>query len=206
MKFWLVTLAAALAVAAAAAPAPKDKKPAADGLSKETRGLVDYVLKTPTADLTESAIPAFMELDPKALPAPLGPRVQAKQAELNALRSIAESRKKPPIRRAGQEEDNLCPREEGSMQFVKALAEMGFEEITDDEERFLLKRTKCTECELQEEFTLKIVITPPEKKGGKHRQHLFLSQSDPLMALVAKYRDGSAIGTDFFGAFAGACH
>lgn len=206
-----ILLAAALLAAppaAFAAPAAEKKKPAAEdkgSAGAETLKLVDYVLKTEAPDLNPEVIPPFMEVDLKTLPAGLRPGYRAKVAELEALRKIAESKKKPPIRRAGEEEKTVCPREEGDLAYVKMLQQMGFETISELEEQFLLRRTKCSECELQEEFTLKIIITPPEKKGKKHVQHLLMSKSDPLMGLIARYREGSEGGTDFFGSFHGAC-
>lgn len=172
--------------------------------SKDTVKLVRYVTTTDTADLNPEVIPPFMEVDAATLPGSLRPKYRAKVAELEALRTIAEGKKKPPIRRAGKEENHDCDIEEGTLAYVNMLKETGFEPIATDEENFLLSRTKCTQCELMSEFTLKIVVVPAKKKGERPTAYRFLSVSDPLMALVAQYRS-KHVGTNFFGAFFGAC-
>ena len=62
-----------------------------------------------------------------------------------------------------------------------------------------MQKTNCSECELNEEFSLTIYIVPPKKKTEKAVRYLFLSQNDPLMGLIASYRAGGQGGTNFFG-------
>jgi hypothetical protein len=172
--------------------------------SKDTIKLVEHVTLSDTGALNPELIPAFMEVDRTTLPGRLRAAYDAKVAELESLRKISEGKGKAPIRRAGKEEITECDPEHNSLQYVQMLPKNGFDEISQDEENFLLKRTKCTQCELMLEFSLKIVIVPPQGKQKHHTSYRFLSQSDPLMALVAQYRS-KHVGTNFFGAFAGAC-
>ena len=188
----------------AAAPKPAAKADAG-GLTSEQLKLVNHVLAAETASLDPSLVPPFMDIEPDKAPASLRGKVKAKRAEFFALKKLNDGKRKAPIRRAGQEEQTTCEQEVGDEAMVKMLPTMGFTQITEDEEHFLLGRTKCTECELQEEFTLKIVIVPPAVKGKPAVKYLFINISDPLNALVAQYRQGGKSGTDFFSGFAGAC-
>lgn len=173
---------------------------------KDTLKLVEHVVKTETADLDYALVPPFMSLDPKSLPKDLRAVYQAKRAELNALRKISENKRKPPIRRAVEPKEPACAPEEGDAAYVRALRGMGFEEIDETELDYLSKKTKCSECELHEESSLMSVVIPAKKKKDRATRHLFLSQSDPWMAIVLRFRSGGRGGTDFFGAFHGACH
>lgn len=185
-----------------AAAAPKEAPPANDD-----EKLVDYFLKSETPDLDPKAIPRFMAIDL----APMSPGrrsgAQAKRAELKALRKSMESTTKPPIRRAGQDPLESCGVEEGSAQQAKIMQNIGFMPVTQDEVAFLVQRTKCTECELSEEFTYTRLIVPGDKaKKIPAEKHMFVHAKDPLMALVSQYRGGGKGGTDFFSVgFFGAC-
>ena len=198
-------LAALLAVPSWAA-APKPAAPAKAAGSPDEK-LVDYFLKTDTGELNPTLIPHFMELDLTKLPERQRAGVRSKRLELNSLRRVSESGKKPPIRRAGQEPLKSCGVEEGTAQLASTMKGMGFMEITDDEEHFLQDKTKCTECELSEEFTLTRVIVEADKAKKKPAEKfLFIHSKDPLAALVSQYRDGHNGGTNFFGVgFFGAC-
>lgn len=173
---------------------------------KDTIKLVEYVTKVDTSDLDYAVVPPFMKVLPATLPKKLRAPYKAKRAELNALRKIAQNKKKPPIRRAGKEEKAKCSPKEGDMQYVNALRKMSFEQIGEPEMEHLMKRTRCSECELHEESSLMAVIVPAKKKGEPGTRYLFLSASDPWMSIIAEYRRGSSGGTNFFGAFHGACH
>lgn len=186
----------------AAAPAAKEA-PAAN----EDEKLVDYVTKTDTGALDPKAIPRFMELDLSAMSPGRRSAARAKRLELKALKKAMESKSKPPIRRAGQEPDQSCEAEEGTDMQVGMLQRMGFMPVTEDEVKFLVERTKCTECELSEEFTYTIYIVRGDKAKKKPDvKHTFIHAKDPLMALVSQYRSGGKGGTDFFSVgFFGAC-
>ena len=84
---------------------------------------------------------------------------------------------------------------------------MGFNLISDDEEHWLMQKTRCTQCELIEEFSLTIYVVPPKKKKELPTKYALLHEKDPLMGLLAQYRRGkeNPFGTSFFGGFAGAC-
>lgn len=177
------------------------------GTSSATVKFVEYFLKTKTAELDAGRIDSFMRILPETLPERLRAKTRAKQSELSALRKLAEMKRKPPIRRAGLEPINQCEQQEGTKKQVKVLVEMGFIQIEEDEERWLMEQTRCTECELMLEFSLTVIMVPAEKKGGDTLKYLFIHAKDPLAALLVRYRQGkSAHGTDFFSVgFAGAC-
>lgn len=182
----------ALAFFAHAAPA---KKLESSGPTK----LVELFLKTPTGQLPPERVPEFLAVDPNVLPAKLRDGYKAKRMELLALKSIADGKYKPPVRMLGKEGLGTCdPPDE--MTTVVPLLQTGFEELTEDEENRLLEDTGCTECELRTEFSMKLVVTPPVKKGGKKRLHYLLMAADPLMAYVGAIRQGrSARTSSFFG-------
>lgn len=184
------------------AAAAKEAPPANDD-----EKLVDYFTKSDTADLDPKAIPRFMELDLSKMSPGRRSAAQAKRLELKALRKTMESKTKPPIRRAGQEPVTDCGAEEGTDQQVGLMKSIGFMPITEDEVQFLVQRTKCTECEMTEEFTYTIMVVPGDKaKKIPAKKHTFLHAKDPLMALVSQYRGGGKGGTDFFSVgFFGAC-
>lgn len=194
----LIALLAALAAAQAAPQAP----PKAEG---KTLKLVEHFLKTPTGDLPPDDVPAFLAVDPATLPAKLRDKFEAKRIELLALKKNADAKYKPPLRMLGKgdstEDDCGPPRDMAS---VGIIQQMGFERIEQEEEEWLMRETRCTECELRTEFTLTLITTPPKKKGGKKQLHYFLHSNDPIMTLLAGYRQGAkTTGTAFFGIGAG---
>lgn len=198
-----IFLAALLAAPAVSAPVKTAEKSAASDDEK----FVDYFLKTDTGELNPALIPRFMALDLEKIPAKKRDGVAVKRLELKALRKSAEAKTKPPIRRAGAEPLDKCAVEEGGPDILQKLRIGGFVEITDSEERFVMEKTKCTECELVEEFTLtRVAVHKDPKKKGRPEGHIFLHSKDVLMALVAQYRDGGKGGTNFFSiGFFGAC-
>lgn len=203
-------LALFLAGPAFAAPAAKPAAPVAKTVAPaaaEEDKLIDYFLKTDTSELNFQLIPRFMELDMAKVPEKKRPAVRGKRLELNALRKSMESKTKPPIRRAGLEPPKGCDVEEGDESLPKTMKSVGFEPISEDESHMLQDKTKCSECELVEEFTLtRILVRADPKKKKPAEKHLFLHGKDPLMALVSQYRDGKSGGTNFFGVgFFGAC-
>ncbi|MFC1679405.1 hypothetical protein ACFL2T_04270 [Elusimicrobiota bacterium] len=170
--------------------------------SKDTVAMVEFFIKADTASLPPEIVPEFMEVDPKTLPRRLQDKCRAKQAEFSALQRVAAGKMKPPLRRLGVKEEAKCDMREESAYYVKTLKSMGFAEITSDEEGYLMEKTKCTECELQEEFSLMIVLVPSKKKKELPTRHLLLQGTDPLWALVGRYRQGktgNTTGTAFFG-------
>ncbi len=211
--FLAILLCAGLCVPAGAAKKsqktkPKPKSSVGATADKETIELVDSFLKADTSKIPPGAIPVFMKIDRETLPVRQRIPYRAKKAELEALRMKIDSKKKPPIRRAGQEPMTGCRPEKGTKQLVDSLLKMGFEQLEPDEVKYLQGKTRCSECELIEEFGLKIYIVPPDKKKKQEypRRYFLMHGSSPAMALLAAYRGGSKGGTNFFsGGFFGAC-
>jgi hypothetical protein len=76
--------------------------------------------------------------------------------------------------------------------------------IDQEEEEWLMKETRCSECELRTEFTLTLIVTPPKKKGGKKELNYLLHQKDPIMTLIGGRRAGANMtSTAFFGISSG---
>lgn len=206
-------LAAALAAALACLPArlaaaPGAVKPeAVEAAGPETLLLVERFVSDKAVELPRETVARLMELDPKSLPVGLRAKFQARRLQLRAHWNQENGIKKGFFRRAGNDAPARCAFEEGSEEAVAMLRRMGFEQISEDEERYLMQKTKCSECELTEEYTLTMYFVPPKKKKQKTLRYLFLSQADPLMALLAAYRSGSTTGgTNFFGTgFSGGC-
>lgn len=169
--------------------------------SKETVALVELFLKTPTGDLPIDKIPEFIGIDHKTLPKKLQKRFLTKREELLALKRVADGRKAPYFRRMGKDAA-ACgkPWDDPNAAFI--LKEAGYQEIQETDVAQLMRQTKCTECELEVEFTLKRALI--EKKSGKGkptgRVQYFLHARDPLMAILGALRAGkSPFGTNFFG-------
>ncbi|MFA5140139.1 MAG: hypothetical protein WC728_12985 [Elusimicrobiota bacterium] len=204
MKARAVLLAASLALLLPVSVAAKKAKPADEPFTASTGTvkLVERFVKTEIGDLPPEQIPEFVSIDPKTLPSKLRPQFQARRAELMSLKRLSDQRMRPAFRRLGKEGEKVqCEVEEGSQQYVDSLRSMGFEQISKSEEDFLMEKTKCSECELQEESSMIIVLVPGKKKDEPPTRYLFMSSSDPLFALVAVYRQGkeSTTGTNFFG-------
>lgn len=185
-----------LLLAGSAWAAPKAAAKADPAATK----FVEYFLETPTADLPPEQVPDFLAVEPKALPAKLRDRFEAKRLELLALKKNADGKYKPPMRLLGKEgvgENCAAPRE---MQSISLLLQTGFERISQEEEEWLMRETRCTECELRTEFSLTLVATPPKKKDAKRELHYLLHGMDPIMTLIGKFRSGDrSSSTAFFG-------
>lgn len=182
---------------------------ASEAADKDEIKLVEYVTRTDTSELNPALIPPFMKINPEALPGKLRMPYEAKRDELEVLAKLAEGRKKPPIRRAGQEPMETCMREKKPKKYVDMLTGMmGFFEIYEDEVEFLQKKTNCSFCELAEEFSFTPILQLPEKKKEKPKKRYLLHIKDPLEAYVGQYRKsgGAKSGTNFFATgFMGAC-
>lgn len=75
------------------------------------------------------------------------------------------------------------PPASGAAGRIAALIRSGYLEISVAEERYLLSATKMTEEELARDTSLQIIPT-------KEKTFYLLSPSDPMMALVTRYRSG----------------
>ncbi|MFA6030025.1 MAG: hypothetical protein WC969_09240 [Elusimicrobiota bacterium] len=182
---------------------------AVEKASADTVKMVEYFLKAQTADLPAEKVPDFLAVDPASLPAKLQPGWAAKRQELLALKKVAEGTRKPPIRRMNAPPAQ-CEAMRGDPRMLKALKEVsGFGEITDDELAFVMEKTKCSDCELQEEFTL-IVFLLDKGPKKKPERILLMHQNDICMAIIARYRagkKGNLQGSEFFSiGMAPACH
>ncbi len=187
---------AVLALALWLAPSLPAASPAA--LDRDTLDMVKAFLQIPTESLPPEHIPRFLAVDPAALPAKLRRPFRAKRLELHALKRIADGRKKGAARAPAPD---CAIDQEAASGAPGILAMAGFVEISEDEERHLMQRTRCSERELMCEFTLQIAAG---KKGSGRR--LFLQPKDPLMALVGEYRQfGRVKQTNFFGASGPQC-
>ena len=184
-------LAAVLAASVLAADAPK--------ASKDTIKMVEFFLKAATGDLPPDHIEEFLSVDPATLPAKLQVPFSAKKAELTALKKISDGKKKPPLRRLGNDAQAKCtdPLESKA---AAILHSMHFEEVTEPEQDYLMHETNCQLCEMQEEFSLTLVKREAKKKGDRPGLRFFYSDGDPIMTLIANYRAGQkSTGTNFFG-------
>ena len=143
-------------------------------------------------------------MDPEALPNKLQQPFLAKRLELNTLKRLAEGKKRGGVRMPA--EDCAIPKDDQGL-LATYLRIAGFKEISDDEEKFLEKQTKCTERDLMCEFSLLIIQEPKGKgKGKEKRRRFFLHFRDPIFALVDQYREqGNAKQTNFFGAATPVC-
>jgi hypothetical protein len=174
--------------------------------SSDTVRMVELFLKAPTADLPPDAVPSFMAVDPASLPKRLRGSYLAKRAELDALKRLAQGGKKGYFRRMGSDKKAVCDKEQRDPtgNLPGYLARLGFITITEDDLLCLMQKTKCNECELQEEFSLTSIIVPSRDKGKgkpKDERKLLLHPLDPLNAIVGVCREGKQKvgGTDFFG-------
>lgn len=175
-----MTAVAALLLILAGRVRAQDKAPEAAPADKRTVELVQYFLKVPTAEASPKLIDPFLAVNTDTLPEKLRGKAAAKQVEINALLRLHERKK------AG----SLVYPAEGCTEtsFVKPLNTAGFfpnyEDVTEDELAFVMKRTKCTEIDLGCRFSLLIFF-----QKGKPRIMKFAA-ADPIMAIVAESHNG----------------
>jgi hypothetical protein len=169
--------------------------PAGKAIDADTLAMVQAFLKLPTDQLPAEHVPRFLDVDPEALPAKLKKPFLARRLELYTLKHLAEGRKKGSIR---MPEENCIAPKEASSRDIHILKIAGYAEITEDEEKFLMKETKCTEHDLMCEFSLQVIL---DKENKIDKRRLFLHVKDPMSALVGMYRQyGRTRQTNFFGA------
>ncbi|MFH2201724.1 MAG: hypothetical protein ABIJ96_01275 [Elusimicrobiota bacterium] len=170
---------------------------------------VERFLEVETPALPAELIPKFMAVDASRLPRHLRARCRARQDELDALRRAADGKRRPPIRRAGLEPILECEQKRETEDYVGLLMGIGFFEVFEDEAQWLMKKTKCTECELIEQTSFTVIYQQPKKKKDRERKRYFMMPKDPFEALIGQYRKMGKTkeGTSFFGTgFFGACH
>lgn len=182
-----------LAAVVTAAPVPADT---------ETVKLVEEWTAAPVAELPPEEIDDFLKIDPESLPASLRPRYQGRALELRTLRHLAAGRRKGAVRIP--EEDCAAPKE-AKGENIQQLKLAGYQEIMEAEAQYLLKNTKCTERQLQCEFSVTFLQEKDEGVGPRRRvaaarRRSFIHPRDPLMALIMELRThGRRRNTDFFG-------
>lgn len=178
--------ALALALALLAAPARA-------GDADLTRQIVDAVLKVPTSEVDPRLIEPFLAVDPATQPKAKRSRIVAKQIELKTLLKLHDTKKKggilPPAVGCDQSKAVVPHSMLGAYQFA------GYEEIFEEEQREIEKRTFCTETEQICQFSLMIF----HDKGSKKPRRLMLHANDPLMGIVASIRGKGGGQTKFFG-------
>ena len=181
----------AVVPARAADPAPDAKAPAVAAADKDTVDLVNYFLKVELADANPKLIDPFLAVKTETLPKKLQNRAAAKQIEVSAILRIHDTKKKGIFVQPTAE---IC----SETSFVKPLSmasffpSPGYEEVTEDELKYVMDNTKCTEVDLGCRFSMLIFY---EKK--KDRIVKF-NAADPIMAKVAEFR-GKGGSTHFFG-------
>lgn len=185
-----------LLLAALAASSHADSQ--AKTADPKTVKFVESFVKAAIEDIPPERVEDFMKVDPETLPAKLRDRYNARKFELNALKQLAESKKKGTLR--WPEKDCEIPSEAKSDQ-AGMLKMAGFEEIKEEEENHLLQKTQCTERDLMCEFSLQITLVRDPKTQKIKGRRYFLYTTDPLFALVAAYRSSKNVGgnTNFFG-------
>jgi hypothetical protein len=192
----------------AAAPAAAEVRVSTENpvaLDADTLEMVKEFLKLPADKLPLEFIPRFLAVDPASLPRKLRRPFEARKLELYSLKQLQQTKKKGIVLLP----DDHCeaPKEAKSQDF-NVLRMAGYKEITEEEDIWLTKRTRCTEQDMLCNFSLQILN---EKVGSgrqaRMRRRYFLYcwiGCDPLMALVEIYRahaDDSS--TNFFGSGGG---
>lgn len=159
---------------------------------------VQEFLKIPVADLQADEIEDYLTIDPKTLPKRLQKPYEARKFELFTLRHLAMSKTHGLIRTP--DKDCAIPTEVKSTDPIM-IKRAGYVEIGEDEEQYLMDKTKCSERELMCETTLQIVIIKDAKTGKAKKARYFIYPNDPIMPLIAGYRQGREVGgsTNFFG-------
>jgi hypothetical protein len=177
MKLLLAALLLCAAPLFAAEPAADDGT-----ADKATVDLVKYFLKVPISDASTKLIDPFLAIKTDTLPAKLRGKAAAKQTEIAALLRIHERKKVGSL---------VYPLDGCSEKdFVKPLKEApffpapGYEKVNEEELKYVMDKTKCTEIDLGCRFSMLIFF---EKK--KDRIVKFLA-ADPIMAIVAESHGG----------------
>lgn len=178
-------------------------------VNKETLDMVKFFIRTPVEKLPPDYIEGFLKVSPDELPHRLRNKFKGKRLELLTLKHLNKMKKRGFIRRVKAD----CEPEGGSKSTdIMSLKLAGYQEITEDEEEFLIRRTECTEMELMCEFSLAIGLEEVKikrrrrRKGGadvektKTVRHLFIHGNDPLLVILDEYRSHrKERQTKFFG-------
>ena len=154
---------------------------------KATVELVRYFLKVPAYEVDTKLVGRFLAVDAGTLPQKIRGKALAKQAEIRDLINIHDTKKAGSLiqpKEGCSEKDFVVPLEQAAFY-------AGYEEVNEDELKYVKDKTKCTEIDLGCRFSLKIFF-----KKGKDRRLMFVP-ADPIMAVVAESHKGGT--TNFFG-------
>ena len=183
-----ILLAAGPARAADTKPGTEVSDERVVAADKNTLDLVNYFLKGELADANPKLVEPFLAVKIETLPKKLRNKAAAKQVEIAALLRLHDVKKKgifvQPVKDCSE------------TSFVKPLnmanAFSDYETVTEDELKYVMDQTKCTEMDLGCRFSLLIFF---EKKKDRI---LKFNAADPIMTKVAEYR-GKGGSTHFFG-------
>ncbi len=164
--------------------------PASVSADSATVKLAEYFVRTPVPDENPHLVEPFLAVNADTLPARLREKALARQLELRSLLRLHDTKKKG---------NWLQPASDCDMHsFIKHFHDMpayqmaGYVPITEDEEKYIMGKTHCTELDMGCQFTLTIFYD----KGRPRR--LMLHMNDPLDALAAEsHHPGGQ--TNFFG-------
>jgi hypothetical protein len=190
----MLFLLSALLLLSGPARAAASKPAAASETSVEadtgTIALVNYFLKVELSEASPKLVEPFLRVKIDTLPKKLQRKAEVRQTEVAAIVRLHDTRKAGFI---------VTPAENcGPSDFIKPLSLAsafpmpGYETVTEDELKYVMDTTKCTEIDLGCKFSMLIFF---EKK--KDRIVKF-NATDPLMAKVAEFR-GHGGTTHFFG-------
>ena len=196
MRIVLVVCALAFCVPSLRAASPDASGGPALAESEKASQLmfVQQVLRTPLQRLSQRQVSQFLyRVAPSALPAELQQAYFQKRDAMMAAglhRSFQVDEEPQPKRAA---------KPVGKQSGSKALLAAGYAEINSGELAWLSKETKCTQTQLEERATLKVVLEMGSDK--KKALRYFLHSKDPFFAAVANYRTGhkEIRGTRLFG-------
>jgi hypothetical protein len=174
-------------------------------LDADTLEMVQAFLKLPADQLPSEHIPRFLAVDPASLPKKLRRPFAAKRLELYSLRQLGRAKKKGSVI---VPDDHCEAPKDAQSRDIALLKSVGYSEITEDEEVWLTKKTRCTEQDMLCEFTLQILdeqIGTGKKARRRRRYFLYCGAGcDPLMVLVGAYRArANTNNTQFFGVASG---
>ncbi len=177
----------ALLLLLAAAPSRAADPVAADS---STVRLADYFVQTPINEADPKLVSPFLALDAQTLPKRLREKARAKQLAIQALLKLHDTKKKgnwlQPV--GGCTAESFVK----PLKDIPAYAMAGYVPITEEELKYIMHKTNCTELDLGCQFTFTIFYD--KKKPRK----LMLHQNDPIDALAAESH-GPHGQTNFFG-------
>lgn len=167
---------------------------APQGQDAEAAAFVQQILRTPPQKLSQAQVSRFLyRVQPAALPPELQ---QAYFQRRDVIMGAGLHRK---FQAEEEPQAKKKPKPQPPANTAKALLAAGYEEIDSAEFGWLSRETKCTQAQLEEHTTLKVVVELGKDK--KKTLRYFLQPKDPLFAAVANYRKGhkDLRGTRLFG-------